>query len=145
MSTVATKTIASIHKEDPKKVIGDALKGHIEKVEVTSGDVLVCVYERPTTIKIKGPTGADVEFDIGATSRANEDKFQGVVGLVVKLGPSFQEKYARVLGLDPMLKVGEWVAFRVGDTVPFVLDKRSMRIIQGDFIRMRLADPDCII
>ena len=145
MSSVATKTIQSAHKVDPKKVIWDALEGHLDKVEVTSGDVLVCVYVRPTTIKIKGPSGEDVEFDVGSTSRAKEDQFQGVVGLVVKIGPAFHEKHYRTLGLEPRLKVGDWVAFRVGDTIPFILDARAMRIIQGDFIRMRLADPDCIL
>lgn len=145
MSTVATKVIPVSHKTDPKKVIWDALKGHLDKVEVTSGDVLVCVYERPTTIKMKDALGREVEFDIGATSRTQEDKFQGIVGMVVKVGPSFHEKHSRMLGLEARLALGDWVAFRTNDAISFVLEDRAMRLLEGNFIRMRLADPDCVI
>lgn len=142
--SVATKVIPTVHKEDPKTVIWNALKGWIEKVEPTSGDVVICVYERPTIMKMKNALGLEVEFDIGATSRNNEDKFQGVVGLIVKTGPNYED-HAPKLGLEKMPPLGSWVAFKTSDCTAFVLGDRSMRLMQGNFIRMILSDPDAII
>jgi co-chaperonin GroES (HSP10) len=137
MSQVATTVIEVEHKVDPKKVINDALKGWIDRIRPTSGDVLVCVYERPEKTKgnIIMPETA---------SRRSEDKFQGVVGLIVKVGPEYG-KHKQALGLNPMPQIGDWVAFRTQDCVSFVLGQRSMRLLQGDFIRLVLSDPDCII
>lgn len=135
--TVATSVIEVIHTKDPKKVIWEALDGWIDRVRPTAGDVIVCVYERPaeTRGKIIIPETA---------SRVSEDKFQGVVGLIVKVGPEYQ-KHRQNLGLDEMPPVGSWIAFRTQDCVAFTLGKRAMRLLQGDFIRMTLIDPDCII
>lgn len=135
---VATRVIEAHHDEDPKKVINKALKGWLERIEPTSGDAIVCVYERPE--KIKGSTLLIPQ----TASRRTEDKFQGVVGLLVKVGPDFG-KHHKVLGLDPPIKVGDWVAFRNQDANSFVLGDRAMRRMEGHFILMRLADPDCII
>ena len=142
--SVATKVMAASHKQDPKTVIWDALKDWLHKIEPTSGDVVICVYERPTTIKMKNALGVEVEFDIGATSRATEDKFQGVVGLIVKTGPLY-DAHLDKLGLEKMPPIGSWVAFRTQDCTPFVLGERSMRLMQGNYIRLVLQDPDCII
>lgn len=135
--TVATKVIEVIHDEDPKVVINRDLKGWIEKVEPLGHDAVVCVYERPQKMKsgLYMPDGA---------SRVAEDKFQGVVGLVVKLGPNFHEKRREIGVIDP-IKVGDWVSFRTQDCVAFVLGNRAMRQLEGHFLRQRLADPDCII
>lgn len=135
---VATEVLEVVHDEDPKEVIWRDLRGWIDRVKPTSGDCVVCVYERPTKLRVSGlvlPENA---------SRITEDKFQGVVGMIVKIGPEFS-KHRKALGLDEMPKVGDWIAFRTGDCIPFTLGKRAMRLLQGDFIRMVLADPDCII
>lgn len=135
---VATRVIEAQHDEDPKKVINKALKGWIERIHPTGGDAILCVYERPE--KIKGTSLLLPE----TAQRRTEDKFQGVVGLLVKVGPNFA-KHHKVLGLDPPLKVGDWVAFRNQDTNSFILGDRSMRRMEGQFILMRLDDPDCIV
>lgn len=135
--SAATKVIEVIHDKDPKKVIWESLKGWIERIQPTSGDVIVCVYERPKQMK-SGLYMPDT------ASRVSEDKFQGVVGMIVKLGPEFA-KHKQALGLDAMPKVGDWVAFRGQDCVAFTLGDRAMRLLEGQFIRMILADPDCII
>lgn len=138
MSTVATKVMEVEHDMDPKKVINDALKGWIDRVQPTSGDAIVCVYERPEKLRGSGLIIPDT------ASRRSEDKFQGVVGLLVKVGPAFG-KHKQALALDQMPKVGDWVAFRNQDCSSFVLGDRSMRLIEGHFIRMVLKDPDCIV
>lgn len=138
MSTVATNVIEVQHDKDPKQVIMDDLKGWLDRIRPTSGDCVVCVYERPEKIK-----GSGLIIPETAARRA-EDRFQGVVGLIVKIGPAFS-KHKQALGMDPMPAVGDWVAFRNQDCSSFVLGSRSMRLLQGDFIRMVLADPDCIV
>lgn len=143
--TVATKAQPSVHTQDPKQAIFDALKGYIGKIEVTAADVLTCVYERPQQIMTSDKKTAVKLWTPDNASRASEDKFQGIAALVVKLGPSFHSKYDRELGLDPPIKVGDWVTFNVGDTSPFVLGERHMRLVQGNFIRLRIADPDAVI
>lgn len=135
--TVASKVIDVVHDKDPKKVILDSLKGHIERVQPTSGDVIVCVYERPEKMR-SGLVIPDT------ASRRSEDRFQGVVGLIVKTGPEYG-KHRQALGMEKMPAVGDWIAFRNQDCSSFVLGDRSMRLLQGDFIRLVLDDPDCII
>lgn len=136
--TAATKVIEVIHDEDPKKVINDALKGQLERIQqITSGDVLVCIYERPEKMK----SGL---YMPKTASRLTEDKFQGMVGMIVKVGPEYA-KHRQTLGLDEMPPIGSWIAFRRQDALTFVLGERTMCLLQGDFIRAVLADPDAVI
>ena len=144
MGDVATKVIASFHKEDPKAVIWKALDGWLDKVEPTASDLLICVYERPSIMKFKNALGKDVEFDTSSTSRTKEDKFQGTVGLVVKVGPSASE-HAGNFKDGKMPEVGDWVSVQVGTCISFTLGERMMRLVQANFVRLTLTDPDCII
>lgn len=136
--TVATRVLEVVHDKDPKQVIWDALKDWIDRIQPTSGDCVVCVYERPEKLRGSGLIMPET------ASRRAEDKFQGVVGLIVKIGPDFA-KHKQAIGFDKMPQIGDWVAFRTGDCVAFTLGDRSMRLLQGNFIRMVLQDPDCII
>lgn len=141
---VATKTIPALHKQDPKTVINDAIKDHLPKVEPTGHDVLVCVYERPTGIKMIDPLGREVEFDMSATSRNREDKFQGIVGLLVKIGPLAAEHGLYFNGGE-LPPIGSWVACPANAGVSFTLGDRMMRQLQANFIRLVLTDPDVVI
>ena len=134
---IATNVIAVKHDRPPKQVIWDDLEGWLDKIQPTGSDCVVCVYERPhkTAGGILMPE---------TSSRVAEDKFQGVVGLIVKLGPNFGS-HERALGLKPMPQVNDWIAFKSVDCVPFTLGARSMRLLQGNFIRMVLSNPDCVI
>lgn len=138
---VATKVTAVVHEKDPKQAILDDLKGLIEKLEPLGGDAIVCVYERPQAIDLGG--GKKL-YTPDNYSRTTEDKFQGVVGLLVKVGPSFG-KHREAHGVDPQIAVGNWVSFRTQDCIAFTLGSRAMRQLEGQFLRQRLADPDCII
>lgn len=151
---VATKTIAVTHNKDPKQVIWDAMNQLVvpyggkqmkllDCIYATAGDCVVCVYERPGDLGIMGLDGKPL-ITPDNNSRASEDKFQGVVGLIVKWGPD-QNRWREQMGLEKMPPVGTWVAFRTGDTIPFTLGDRAMRLLQGNHIRMILQDPDVII
>lgn len=145
--TVATEVVEVVHERPPAEVILDDLKGWINKVEVTAGDVLVCVYERGAG-SAEGDGAKKTKGGVwmpGTASRASEDKFQGAVGMIVGIGPQFHAKYDKELGLDPVLKKGDWITCNIGDTTSFVLGKRTMRLIQGNFVRLRIKDPDCVI
>lgn len=136
--TVATKVIPVVHDKDPKTVINDALKGLVKgNLQPTAGDVLLCVYQRPAKMK-SGLYMPDT------ASRLAEDKHQGVVGLIVALGPDFA-KHKRALALDKMPEVGDWVFFNNRDCHAFTLGDQPMRLLQGDFIRMIITDPDSVI
>lgn len=142
---IATEAVRMHHDKDPRKVILDALKAELPHIKaVTAGDCLICVYERPTTKKIKGLNGEDIEIDLSATDRVKEDKLQGCVGLIVKTGPDFS-KHRKALAIDPMPAVGDWIYFRRQDGCAFVLGTRMMFLLQGDFIRLVIDDPDCIV
>lgn len=138
--SVATRITRPVHTQDPKDVIRNAIKTELLTVKPTSGDVLLGVYERPEK------AGSIIIPE--TASRRSEDAFQGVVGLIVAIGPEFH-KHKKALGLDPMPKVGDWVLFRNQDTVAFFMGEgvntKPMRLLQGDFIRMVLTDPDVLI
>lgn len=140
MSTMATRITRATHDKDPKEVIWDAIGKELKTLTPTSGDVLVAVYERPEK--------AGSIYIPGTASRRSEDAFQGNIGMIVKVGPAFG-KHAKALGLDVMPKIGDWIMFSNRDTLPFFMGEgdntKPMRLIQGDFIRMVLTDPDCII
>lgn len=145
---LATNIIKVVHSKEPKEVIWADLKKYISRerpdqdtITPTSGDVLICVYERPKEIDLGN--GKKLLTPDNYT-RTAEDKFQGVVGLIVKVGPDFG-KHKRSIALEPMPKVGDWVAFKTTDCIAFVLGERSMRLLEGQMIRMVLTDPDCII
>lgn len=136
--TAATKVIDVVHEIKPEKVIWDALKGHLDRIEtVTSGDCLLCIYERPQKMK----SGL---YMPETASRVAEDKFQGCVGLLVRAGPDFA-KHRQALGLDKMPAIGSWIFFRRQDAVTTVAGDRVLCLLQGDYIRMVLKDPDVVI
>lgn len=143
--SVATQVMEVVHDRPPEDVIKEDLKGWLEKVEPTGGDVLICVYERGAGEEDGSKKTKGGVWMPGTASRASEDKFQGAVGLVVGLGPSFHSKYDKELGIDPPIQKGDWITCNVGDTTSFVLGKRTMRLLQGNFVRMRIKDPDCVI
>jgi hypothetical protein len=140
-SSAAIKAYGAVHDTDPKKVIFDALKGFLEKVEPNGADYMVCVYERPEQMQMD----SGVKLYIPATaSRRTEDKFQGNVGLIVKAGPNVDDHAHRFHG-GKVPQVGDWVGFSTTDAIQFVLGERMIRLLKADFVRFVLTDPDCVI
>lgn len=142
MSQVRTSVLKVVHERDPKQQILDDMKPLIGKVSPTGGDIIICVYERTATAG-EGDSKTEGGIIIPKTaSMTSEDKFQGNVGLIVKLGP-LADKHTETLGRK--LEVGQWVGFRNQDAHAFVLGHRAMRMLEGQFVRLFLDDPDCII
>ena len=136
------------HDTDPKAAIFEACEDVLKGVRITGSDILVCVYERPGKIIVgKDALGRDLEIDTSATSRTLEDKIQGRVGLVVAIGP-LAGQHADFFGGD-MPKVGDWVLLNGSDAVPFVggykPQTRVFRLVQANFVRAVLGDPDIVL
>jgi co-chaperonin GroES (HSP10) len=133
---------------DPRRTIIDGI-GYkaISEFEPTLNYVLVGTYVRSEKTKsgiIKG----------GDRTRA-EDRFQGKIGLVLKLGPSVNAADRKPLfgGHHDFAKltVGDWVMYRTSDANEFFfvdakheLEGSSARVIEDVLIMARVADPESI-
>jgi co-chaperonin GroES (HSP10) len=130
-----------LHKKDPAQEIWDDIGWVINGLTVTGADVLLAMYERVGQGEAKTERGIIIpDFKGGA---ATEDKYQGKVGLVVKMGPvAFQEDEThKWSGVHP--QVGDWVLINVNEAFSFdvpVYRNSSMRVGSPDGQRrMRLV------
>lgn len=125
-----------VHDRDPREEIGDWFAPLADTFQPLADEVLVAVYQRPE--RTKGGL-----YLAGVTT--TEDRFQGKVGLVLKMGPlAFTEDDAHHWnGVTP--KPGDWVLFNVGDTFPFEMDKRRCRMVREGNVRAILSQPDLVL
>jgi len=125
-----------VHERDPRGEIMEAVGPYLGDIEPLGASVMVVVYERPD--RTKGGI-------LLADSTREEDLYQGKVGLVVKLGNlAFVEDEQHVWGaVRP--KLGDWVCYRVGDTFPFIVGKRTCRFVQDVNVRAILHRPDIVL
>ena len=109
-----------VHDTDPADEIRDEVGSFCEGVTMLGADVLLVMYER-----IKSRAGEEKKSKGGIilvetqTGTSSEDKWQGKVGLVMKMGPiAFQDDEShRFGGIAP--KVGDWVIVNVNETYSF--------------------------
>ena len=88
---------------------------------------------------------------IGGDRTRAEDRFQGKIGLVLKVGPTaFKGKAPDVFG-GVTVKPGDWVMYKASDAHEFFfvdakssLDGSSARLIEDTLILARVADPESI-
>jgi len=131
---------------DAKTEILTAL-GDISQVEIAQNEVLLAIYRRPE----KTAGGIVLPH-----ANLKEDKYQGKVGLVVKIGAAC--RFVRT-GTDGVqygipIKLHDWVAVRTSDTWsleinadPNVSDPNAFvwcRLVFDDQIRMRIPFPGMI-
>ncbi len=134
MSSVAIK---------PADPVSELLErvGNIDNFEIFRNQVLVGVFIRPN-VTAGGIHLTDATLD--------EDKYQGKVGLVLKMGPlAFvpeDDLDRRFDGMD--IKIHDWVVFRTSETWQLKLNKRfysdkgvDCRLIDDIYIRGRVQDP----
>lgn len=137
---------AAVH--DPAKPLLDAA-GDLSDYEVFHNLVLVATYIAPPKM-LKGPNGEAIQFHAPDNALA-EDRFQGKVGLVLKIGPTaFQDDSVAKFG-GVSIKPGDWVMYRPSDGHElFIRDRRALndglscRLIEDVFIRGRVTDPSLI-
>lgn len=128
--------IAMQHDDDPKQLILDEVGALVADIDVMGAQVLVGVYRRPE----KTAGGIHLPGSV-----RDEDNWQGKVGLVLKLGPlAFLNDDSHRWDYPP--EVGDWVLFRVGDTFPWILNKRHCRFVEDVLVKAILrGSPDLVM
>ncbi len=131
VSTLADRKL----DDDFKKMCLEQL-GDLSGIEVLGENVLVASYIAPR-ITAGGIILADNSLD--------EDRWQGKVGLVLKLGPmafKYAGQYA-FEGLTP--KSGDYVTFNSADGFNEIgIRGQSCRLIPSQLLSMRITDPKII-
>lgn len=137
--TVQSATLTAIHKIDPREEILEAVKVDLEDFEVTGRDLLCVAYERPSEIKI---AGGNKLYLPDTASAKTEDRFQGIVALVVKVGPRAHEAEANYPNGIP--NVGDWVIAPIASCLTLLMGKRTCRLIEAQMVRGIVKRPDMV-
>lgn len=132
---------------DPKKEILDKL-GDLSGVRVAQNEVLLAIYMRPAR-----SAGGLYLTD----NDRKEDRYQGKVGLVVKIGEAcrflrLSQDGARTFGIE--VKLHDWVVVRPSDTwtmdvntdpkAAYIEDFVPCRLIYDDHVRLVIDAPGMI-
>lgn len=129
--------VGETHVVDPKQEILTAIGDVPASFTMLGARLLVAIYVRPEK------TAGGV---IRPGAHRDEDKWQGKVGLVLRIGPlAFAEDETHRWGAH-VPKIGDWVMYRVGDTFPFRLgsdpNSRHLRIVEDVMVHAILDRPD---
>jgi co-chaperonin GroES (HSP10) len=122
------------HSVDPKETLTKEL-GDLNDIQVFNNQLLVAVYIRPSVTK----SGIHLPGQV-----TEEDKHQGKVGLVIKMGKqAFVDPDNKWFdGTD--IKVGDWVYFRVSDGWSINVHGVPCRMIDDTDVRGATKYPDAV-
>lgn len=120
------------HADDPKqKLISDL--GDLSNIEIFNNQILVAVYIRPTKTK-SGIYLSDKTVD--------EDRYQGKVGLLVKMGPAaFQDDSGQWFN-NESFSMHDWLVFRPSDGWSITINGVLCRMLSDTQVKMRISTPD---
>ena len=128
------------HGVDPKKEIMDRMESLLPHIQVMNDDVLLGVYVRPS----KTASGLHLP-----DSTRQEDEFQGLACLVLKMGPlAFKEDEThKYYGVVP--KVGDWVAVRKSEGFSLRFgsatnNSQPCRLMRESGIKLIIDEPDVV-
>lgn len=119
------------HESDPKDILLKEV-GDISGFEICNNQVLCAIYIRPQKTR-SGIYLTDKTVD--------EDRYQGKVGLVVRLGPDAfveTEKWAFKTRADVM----DWIVFRPSDGWGVTVNGVLCRMLDDVDMRGRISHPD---
>lgn len=122
------------HRGDPRKALAEKI-GDISEVELFNNQVLVAVYIRPNK------TASGIYL---SDSTRDEDRFQGKVGLVLKMGPAAFVDPDNKWFVGANVKVGDWVVIRASDGWSLTINSKDglCRMIDDIQIRAKIDHPD---
>jgi len=126
--------MAMQHDEDPAKKITNKI-GDLEKLTIFGNHVLIGVYERPKITK----TGIHL-----SDMTVHEDRHQGKAGLVLKKGPTAFVSDSNYDFKGQNAEVGEWVAIFVSDGRQIVINGQLCRLVEDQYIRLKIPAPDVV-
>ena len=124
------------HDVDPKQALLDIL-GDISELRVFNNKVLVAIYTRPE--KTAG--------GIFLTDKTREeDKWQGKVGLIIKMGPEAFDDPSGQYFRDVNISLHDWVWFRPSDGFPVTTNSKEgiCRLFRDVDIYGVIPHPDMI-
>lgn len=128
------RAVAMMHVADPADEIRSKV-GSLEGVKVLGNYVLIGIYVRPEKTK-----GGIILTD----KTKDEDRWQGKVGLVLKVGPMVGDEKSREWSGNEPIREGEWVVIRPSDGWQHTLNECDCRMVRDTDIKMRVASPDVI-
>lgn len=138
--------VETIHVDDPKQVIWESCvnrhthKNELDNIELWGFYLLVGLYIRPAT---RTHFGLEVPEDV-----VDDDRYQGKVGLVLKLGPrAFIDDlrdYPTRQFSGMRADADDWVVFRASDGLKVMVGDRECRLIPDSNIRARINHPDAV-
>lgn len=138
--TVQSSTLKAVNHFDPRERILSETKDDVADFEVTGRDLLLVVYERPKEIAIAGGKSLFLPDNASAVT---EDRFQGVVGLVVKVGPRANEASENFPN-GKIPQVGDWVIAPIANCHTLLMGKRTCRLIEAQMVRGIVQRPDMV-
>lgn len=125
---------------DPKEAIMGRIGEWLDRIDIGGQDVLIAIYEPSPEAKVRG-------FRLPDKTR-DEYHFQGITGLVLKLGPHafntektcnwFENRDHEPNNPKP----GDWVVFDIKDTKQFYIRTQLVRVIPAQYIVLRVPIPD---
>jgi co-chaperonin GroES (HSP10) len=122
------------HVVDPAEAIWKKI-GKLDDITIFGNYVLLGVYERPEQTKSK--------IYLPDQSRS-EDRYQGKAALVLKKGPTafVSDHNYDFKGQD--VQIGDWVTIFVSDGRPLILNSQLVRIVEDQYIRLKIPAPDIV-
>jgi hypothetical protein len=121
--------------EDPKKVIFKAIGVALDNIEVFGSRVLVATA--PHRNKSKGGI-------LYTDKRLEEGRFQGKVGLILKMGSAAFKYDGQYDWEGPKPEVGDWVYYRPADAWETAINSVPCRFANDQLIVGRVTDPEVI-
>lgn len=122
------------HAIDPASEIRKKV-GDLSKFVLFGNQLLVGVYERPERTK----SGI-----ILSDRTRQEDRSQGKAALVLMKGPTAFVSDRNYDFKGQNVEVGEWVALFVSDGRQIVLHEQLCRVVEDQFIRLKIPAPDVV-
>jgi len=127
--------------QDAAELIYSEVAGLIDNLHVGGADVLVAVFTR-----IGRSKGGVLLSD----RTTDEDNYQGVSAMVLKLGPyAYQSDKTKRWFVDKdgeprPPRPGDWVLFDTKNNFPFKLGARTCRLINDQYVMAIIDRPDMV-
>ena len=131
MPVVTSRKVVEIARSDNPKLAIIKAVGDISSEQVLFDLVLIGIYIQPE----KRKSGLYMPESV-----SKEDEYQGVVGLVLQMGPDAEKLANEVEGPQ----VGDWVVASIKDGWSMTIKDTPCRLVAYDRLRMHISDPTVI-
>lgn len=128
------------HEVDPREKIIAEIGDISEAVHITNNNVVVAVYQRPTTTMLGGK-----QFYV-ADKVMDEDRYQSKVGLIVAMGPTafLQSDEWVFAGKEREFKLHDWVVLPASAAQSMMINGVLCRICPDTSVKAWVGDPDIV-